>query len=83
MYMEEFGVDAKQDIINDNNSSNNPLLEFLKKETILKKDMDNDYFYRIIELFKKYGATFNPIIFMMHWNKFFYKYLQINAKKMS
>ena len=66
MYMEEFGVDAKQDIINDNNSSNNPLLEFLKKETILKKDMDNDYFYRIIELFKKYGATFNPIIFMMH-----------------
>jgi len=66
MYMEEFSEDAKKDIINDNNSSNNPLLEFLKKETIVKKDMDNDYFYRIIELFKKYGATFNPIIFMMH-----------------
>lgn len=51
MYMEEFPERAKIDIIS---SKHNDLFFFLHNADKCKKDMDNDYFNRIIELFNKY-----------------------------
>ena len=65
MYMEDFSEKAKTDI------QKQPylLLDFCKKSDQAKKEMGKDYVERIVDLFKQYGATLNPLIYMMHLNR--------------